>query len=103
MSLTVRAGTAAYQFDGPHTNVSGLAKASGVYVITTVVNGLHKIIDAGESHDIQTRVSNHDRSNSWQKHTVDTLYASALYCNETTRMTVESQIRQLHNPPCGIR
>ena len=103
MGLSVGTGAGTYQFNGPHTNVAQLAKASGVYVITTITGGLHKVIDVGESHDVQHRVGNHDRSQSWQKHAVDTLYASALYCDEASRMLIEGQIRAFHSPPCGIR
>lgn len=103
MGLNVHIHNGHYQFDGPHTSISALAAASGVYVISTVVNGFHKVIDVGESHDINNRVASHDRKNTWQQHISDTLYASALYCDEPSRMAIEQQIRLFHNPPCGIR
>lgn len=92
-----------YNFDGPHSNVAGLLQQSGVYVICTIVNGYHKVIDVGESHNVQHRVTNHDRSKQWNDHIADRLYVSALYCDEQARMLVESSIRQFHQPPCGVR
>lgn len=93
-----------YEMDGPHTNTSALSKQSGVYLISTMqANGVHKVIDVGESHDVHHRVSNHDRSDSWQRHAIDTLYVSVLYCNEQARMLVEQRLRAFHNPPVGDR
>ena len=92
-----------YEFDGPHTNVASLLQRSGVYVISTIVNGYHKVVDVGESHNVQNRVANHDRSEQWNAHIADRLYVSALYCDEQARMVVESAVRQFHQPPCGER
>ncbi len=103
MSLRVHISNGHYAFDGPHINTGSLLRQSGVYVISTVVNGFHKVLDVGESHDVQHRIENHDRKDSWQRHIGDTLYVSALYCTELERMLVEANIRQFHNPPCGIR
>lgn len=104
MSLRVHTyNNSHYLFDGPHTHTGPLLKQSGVYVITTLVNGIHKVLDVGESHNVQHRIENHDRMGEWQRHIVDTLYVSVLYCNETGRMAVESAIRQFHNPQCGVR
>ena len=103
MSLRVHIKDGHYEFDGPHTNTGALLRRSGVYVISTVVNGLHKVVDVGESHDIKHRIDSHDRKESWQQHISDTLYVSAIYCSEAERMLVESAIRQFHNPPCGVR
>lgn len=103
MSLNVHVQQGHYKFDGPHTSVVGLLQKSGVYVITTVVEGYHKVVDAGESSDVKSRVTGHDRAKQWEKHVADRLYVSAYYCNEQSRMLVENAIRQFHNPPCGTR
>lgn len=103
MALTVHANNKTYQFDGPYTSTDYLRDESGVYVITTVANGFHKVLDVGESHKVKERVSRHDRSELWQNHKVDTLYVSALYCDGSARMIVEGEIRGTHNPPCGDR
>lgn len=103
MGLTVHTSAGQYDFAGPFTSTVNLLNQSGVYVITTIANGLHKVIDAGESHDVRSRVENHDRKHLWQNHAVDQLYASALYCGETDRMALEGFVRTTHNPPCGER
>lgn len=103
MSLTVTTNHRSYTFDGPHTHTGALSKQSGVYLISTVAtNGRHNVIDVGESHDVRTRVSNHDRGHLWNNHAVDTLYVSVLYCNEQARMAVEQHLRAFFNPPVGV-
>lgn len=103
MALTVSTTQGNYTFDGPHTSVANLLQQSGVYVITTFVNGYHKVVDVGESHNIQDRVSGHDRNSQWNAHIADRLYVSALYCDEQARILVEGAVRQFHTPPCGVR
>jgi len=103
MGLTVHTTQGPYQFDGPHTSTASLLAQSGVYVISTIVDGLHKVLDAGESEDVKTRVTSHDRKDSWQQHIADRLYVSAFYCNAVDRMALEGYVRDTHNPPCGIR
>lgn len=105
MSLTLRTRSGqSYAFDGPFTDIGNLRKQSGVYSISTKANnGLHDIIDIGESQDVQTRVSNHDRSHLWKKYAIDTLYVSALYCDEKSRMIIEQQLRESYVPPAGDR
>ena len=105
MGLTVTTyNGGSYDFDGPHANVGDLHKMSGVYLISTILNGYHSVIDIGESHNVHDRVSNHDRGHLWPNYAVDgKLYVSALYCDEPTRMTIETQLRAFHNPPVGDR
>lgn len=93
-----------HQFDGPHSHIAGLLQRSGVYIITTLLpNGNHQVIDVGESGNVQDRVANHDRAQSWQQHAVNGLYASAHYCDEVTRMLLEQAVRLAYNPLCGTR
>lgn len=103
MSLNVHTQQGPVQFDGPHISTASLLAQSGVYVISTIVNGLHHVLDVGESEDVQNRVSSHDRKNQWTPHISDRLYVSACYCNAVDRMALESAVRATHNPPCGIR
>lgn len=93
-----------HQFDGPHGSISSLLPNSGVYIITTLLNtGYHQIVDVGESENVQHRVNNHDRANSWSRHAVNGLYASVHYCDEFTRMVLERAVRLAYSPPCGDR
>ena len=93
-----------YTFDGPFGHVDYLLRQSGVYLIS-VFNGMHHVVlDIGESHDIRTRVINHDRAAQWQRHAAGRpLHVSTYYCDEPTRMTMERQLRAHFNPICGVR
>lgn len=103
MSLKVHTKSGYYEFNGPHNSVDSLSELSGVYILTTKDNGIHKVLDVGESAGVKSRIANHDRSEEWQKHTIDSLFVSAYYCDEPNRMVIEKQIRDFHNPPCGVR
>ena len=104
MTLTVKTRKISYAFDGPYKSPSSLSRKSGVYLISTVARGgRHEVIDIGESADVNDRVSNHDRSADWQKHKQSGLYCSAYYCNEKTRISIETELRTEYKPPCGKR
>jgi hypothetical protein len=104
MSLTVTTRTNKYNFAGPYLAVGMLEAKSGVYLISTKVpTGTHRVLDVGQSGDVRARVEHHDRAPSWSKLKQDGLYASALYCDEPTRMRVESELRGYFGPPCGER
>jgi hypothetical protein len=104
MSLNVTVPSGTYEFDGPYTAASSLPAASGVYVISTKEPaGTYTVLDVGESADVQDRVSNHDRADSWIEHKKDRIYMSAYKCEEKTRMSLEGEIRAQYKPPCGDR
>jgi|GEM_PF-1928913 len=91
--------------NGPFTSNSQLMGTSGVYVITTLnERGQHVVIDAGESGDIRARVSSHDRTQQWRDNANNGIFfAWTHYCNEATRMALESAIRLAYSPVCGVR
>ncbi len=101
MGLTVYTNSDFYNFSGPYSTTDGLLEQSGVYIITTVNNGVHVVVDVGESHNVRGRIGTHSRKHLWPGHMIDGLYASAFYCAEPHRMLLESQVREAHNPPCG--
>jgi hypothetical protein len=104
VSLTVQAGGRDYEFDGPHEATAKTSAKSGAYVVTTKnPDGRHKVLDAGESEDVRTRLSNHDRVDCWENHKLTGLYFSAYYCNETDRMALEKAVRSAYSPACGDR
>jgi hypothetical protein len=93
-----------YTFNGPFTRVDDLLAKSGVYLISILENGYHRVLDIGESENIYHRVKNHDRANQWVTHGRNqTLHVSSFYCDEPTRMTIERQLRATCNPVCGER
>lgn len=93
-----------YTFNGPFRHVDGLLQRSGVYLISVIENGVHKVLDVGESHDVHTRVKTHDRTSQWLANNGGLpLHVSSYYCDESTRMAIESQLRAIFNPVCGDR
>ena len=99
MTLTVKTAKHQYAFEGPYTAASSLSKKSGVYLISTVASsGKHDVIDVGESADVNDRVAHHDRTVEWQQHKQSGLYCSAHYCNESSRMSLEAELRAYFKP-----
>ena len=93
-----------YTFNGPFTHVDGLLQRSGVYLISVIENGIHRVLDIGESDDLHTRVKHHDRANQWLANSGGKqLHVSSYYCDELTRMAIERQLRDIFNPVCGVR
>jgi len=77
-------------------------------VVTTKVpkkgqptEAVHSVLDVGESANVQERVANHDRVDQWESNRKDGLFFSASYCGEGDRMTMESELRDYFDPPCG--
>lgn len=93
-----------YNFDGPFRDPASLRDQSGVYAVLagTGANSW-KVVDIGESAQVQTRVSNHDRADCWQRNRGTGLTYAACYCNERDRMRIEQELRSHYNPPCGDR
>ncbi len=104
MPLSVKTDTNSYSFEGPFASAADLREASGVYLISTVTSAkTHKVIDVGESGDLNERVINHDRAPVWKRHEQSGIYMSAYYCAESTRMAIERELRLYFDPPCGDR
>lgn len=101
--MTITIGN--YPFDGPFATPDSLRAQSGVYVILGR-NAEHEgwtVLDIGESGDLSTRVSNHDRSDQWGRLGYRMHAVAAYYCDAVTRMRIEAELRRQFNPPCGVR
>jgi hypothetical protein len=104
MTLIVHVSGESYSFVGPFTDTEDLGKKSGVYVVTTKQpDGIHKILDVGESEDIRNCIEYHDRKACWKRHMQNGIYVSGYYCKESERMRIETAVRSAQNPPCGDR
>ena len=90
-------------FEGPYPDSAQLQSRSGVYAILGRGATNWLVVDIGESTDVKDRVTNHDRKLQWQRTGHAMLSVAALYCDATTRMKVEKQLRQQYNPACGDR
>ncbi|KIZ47771.1 MULTISPECIES: hypothetical protein [Rhodopseudomonas] len=91
-----------YTFDGIYSSPAHLADRSGVYAVLGATMTGQKVVDIGESGWIRTRIQAHDRAPAWARQGLPLSYA-ALYCDETSRMRIERELRARFNPPCGDR
>lgn len=96
-----------YGFEGAFLDANKLESRSGVYVIWNKVDDKKwEVLDVGESGDVLNRVLTHDRSGQWEAACTGTIYYSVTYTQnkqQAGRMEIEQRIRDLTNPPCGIR
>lgn len=104
MSLTTQTPLGQHVFQGPFMHNNQLAALSGVYLITTLANnGLHTVLDVGESYNLLERISNHDRTQQWRNNAINGIFAWTLHCDEQTRMAIERAVRLAYQPVCGDR
>ena len=95
-----------YTFEGPFAAPAPLLNKSGVYAVLTrrSVMDPYIVVDVGESGDICDRLTNHDRSPQWSlANHGGGIHFAALYCNERDRMQIESELRAVYSPVCGVR
>lgn len=94
-----------WNFDGPFTTIGAVQHRSGAYAILTRPPGgaTYRVVDAGESGDLRTRLDTHDRATCWGRNNAGELAVAVLYCDERSRMAVETRLRQTFNPACGVR
>lgn len=93
-----------YAFEGAFTDPASLEQRSGVYVIWCKTGDNWKVLDVGESHNVQDRVMNHDREDCWERNCTGVIYYSVTYTpnlQQAGRKQIEQEIRNLTNPPCG--
>lgn len=94
-----------YNFEGPFSSTTSLKMQSGVYVILgrNSATGNWTVVDIGESGSVRERIENHDRAPCWRNRGYQEIAVAVFYCNESQRMTIELQLRNQFNPPCGER
>lgn len=97
-----------FTFEGPFRSAESLEGRSGVYAILTFrpSTGRYRVLDIGESADVHTRVSTHDRADDWLLHAEQRLFCAALYTtglHQSGRCAVEQELRARFRPPCGER
>jgi len=95
-----------YRFEGAFTSANQLEARAGVYVIWCRNGEVWTCLDVGESHDVQSRILNHDRADQWRRNCRGTLYYAAHYTQglqQASRCEIESRLRQFEGPLCGDR
>jgi predicted GIY-YIG superfamily endonuclease len=88
-----------YIFTGPYNPDQGFnEKISATYA----VHDNYKILDVGQTDDLNNRFPNHDRRNCWERHKTGQI---KLYIfienNKQKRLFIERQIRVTLKPVCG--
>jgi hypothetical protein len=94
------------QFEGPYTDINRLEDRSGVYAILDQRTDKTILLDAGESSEVRSRISNHDRKSCWNSHSQGTVSVAVIYTpnlQQTGRKELEQKIRNKYNPTCGDR
>jgi len=96
-----------YSFEGPYTDISSVRDQAGLYVICDYrSDGKWYVLDVGESEQLRTRLTNHERASCWNRHRQGQLGVAVLYTpgwTEDQRRILESTIRDAFSPPCGKR
>ena len=87
-------------FEGPYDPNKGFtADFAAVY---SIVDDKPKVVDVGQTSNINDRFPNHDRKPCWIRNKDGEIH---LYIykesSETRRLTIESEIREKYNPQCG--
>jgi hypothetical protein len=89
-----------YIFDGPYDPSKGFNNQ--IAAVYAIIDGQPKVVDVGQSEDLNNRFPNHPRKECWarRKNGNINLY---IYkeSSEQRRLSIEKQIRNAYNPPCG--
>jgi len=94
------------QFEGPYTDLNKLEDRSGVYAILDKRTDQTTLLDAGESSEVKTRLSNHERKSCWTTNSRGTIAVAVKYTpnlQQSGRKEIEQKIRSKYNPSCGDR
>jgi len=91
-----------YNFEGPVIDFMKLRDQSGVYaVLGGAVASPWTVVDVGESAQIRSRLSCHERALCWKRQRHPILAYAAWYCDANQRVQVEQEIRTRYMPSCG--
>lgn len=91
-----------YNFQGPLDPYRGFTNTiSAVYAI---LDDQSRLLDVGQTDDLNNRFPNHPRQNCWESHKIGRLHLYILQINgEQDRLHIESQIRNQYSQSCGDR
>ncbi len=94
-----------HTFEGSYNHIQGFnGTIPAVYVIIDTYNNQNSVLDVGQTEDLNNRFPNHPRESCWNSHRTGSISLWILRIqNEQDRLSIESQIRDQYNPPCGDR
>lgn len=93
-----------YTFEGPYSSTNSLEDRSGIYAILCKSANKNTVVDVGESATVKSRVETHDRSSCWSRKCTGKLCVAVLYTpnkQQSGRMQIEQELRDIYDPPCG--
>jgi len=76
-----------YNFEGAFTSANQLEARAGVYVIWCKNGETWTCLDVGESHNVQERVTNHDRAGQWRQNCRHDLLCGSLHAEPAADRT----------------
>lgn len=91
-----------YQFTGPFNVDLNFAREFGA--VYALVDDAPKVLDIGQTKNVNDRVPYHDRRPCWDRNKTGNLHLY-VYENssEQTRIQIESFLRNAYNPVCGVK
>lgn len=90
-----------YQFEQGYPLATTFNNVAAVYIIYTSQSWL----DVGETDQLETRISEHERRPCWQRNAGNVPIYVAVHqeSNQQARLAIESALRSQLNPTCGDR
>lgn len=102
-TMSIKIGS--YTFEGPYSSSSSIEDRSGVYAVLCYDGASRPfLLDVGESSEVRTRIQNHDRRHCWYQHCNGTIKYAVYYTPHMQgagRRSIEQEIRDDYEPPCG--
>ncbi len=92
-----------YVFEGPFDSPLELRDCPGVYVILDVAENASQIIDVGESADVMSRVTDHNRKGCWDQRSRGKLKIAVHYTTADQpmwRKQLKYELGKHFVPPC---
>jgi predicted GIY-YIG superfamily endonuclease len=97
-----------YNFDGPWSlSRTDLIDRAAVYVILcSRSDGKYDVVYVGETGQVGTRLSNHERATCWNRNCSGSLYVAIFWTpsdrySADDRRAIEKKLRDQYNPPCN--
>lgn len=91
-----------YSFSGPYD--PDLSFRNDFGAVYAIIDDVPKVLDVGQTSNINDRVQYHDRRPCWDRNKTGNLHLYIfINASEQTRLQVEQNLRNFYNPTCGIR
>lgn len=107
MSTTITIGK--YSFDGPYSlDSKDFIDRAAIYAILCLNTSTNKytVVYIGESGEVGTRLSNHNKKYCWRNHCATSLHVAIFYTptnrySMEDRLRIESELIDQYDPDCN--